>query len=154
MLLTALLTLPWKHAGIGILTPRGTGTSGYVQTNKFNLRGPPPQRQDRDDDRGPVQRKANQDILEHNRKREIELEVEVMRAQLEDDGCVTQGLKGFWAAGRAATGYGLGCMQAACSQTLHIGLEQQQGSVAALAFTSLTGAVKGTSCPAGCQAES
>ncbi len=73
-------------AGIGILTPRGTGTSGYVQTNKFNLRGPPPQRTDRDDDRGPVQRKPNQGILEHNRKREIELEVEVMRAQLEDEG--------------------------------------------------------------------
>lgn len=74
------------YNGIGILTPRGTGTSGYVQTNKFNLRGPPPQRHDRKDDAGPAQRKPNEGILEHNRKREIELEVEVMRAQLEDDG--------------------------------------------------------------------
>ena len=58
-----------------------------MQTNKFNLRGLPPQRLDRrDDDAGPTQKKANAGILEHNRKREIELEVEVMRAQLEDDG--------------------------------------------------------------------
>lgn len=62
-----------------------------MQTNKFNLRGPPPQRHDRRDDAGPVQKKPNADILEHNRKREIELEVEVMRAQLEDDGCVWGG---------------------------------------------------------------
>lgn len=118
---------------------RGSGTSGYVQTNKFNLRGGPHTdwSRDRDDDRGPVQKKPNAgachaadahkfvfklrravarfllqallfwsaacgyrrsqptescpkpalatDILEHNRKREVELAVEVMRAQLEDE---------------------------------------------------------------------
>jgi serine/arginine repetitive matrix protein 2 len=76
-----------SRAGIGLLTPRGSGTSGYVTGNKFNLRGPPPQQRREDEDRGPTQRKPNADILEHNRKREVELEVEVMRAQLEDDGC-------------------------------------------------------------------
>ena len=65
---------------------RGSGTSGHVQANKFNLRGPPPQRHDGPGDaKPPPKRKANQDILEHNRKREIELQVEVMRAQLEDE---------------------------------------------------------------------
>ena len=76
---------PPLAAGIGLLTPRGSGTSGYVQGNKFNLRGPPPQRNDRRDDDGPVQKKPNKEILEHNRKRQIELEVEVMRVQLEED---------------------------------------------------------------------
>lgn len=72
--------------GIGLLSVRGSGTSGYVQTNKFNLRGPPrTDFRDRDDDKGPVQKKPNADILAHNRKREIELAVETMRMQLEDE---------------------------------------------------------------------
>lgn len=74
-----------RPAGIGLLSVRGSGTSGYVQTNKFNLRGPPSSYRDRDDERGPSVKKPNADILEHNRKREIELEVETMRAQLEDE---------------------------------------------------------------------
>lgn len=65
---------------------RGSGTSGYVQGNKFNLRGAPPGAfRDRDDDKGPTVKQPNAEILEHNRKRAIELEVEVMRAQLEDE---------------------------------------------------------------------
>lgn len=64
---------------------RGSGTSGHVQSNRFNLRGPPERREEMDDRRGPDQRKPNAEILEHNRKREVELEVEVMRAQLEDE---------------------------------------------------------------------
>lgn len=68
---------------------RGSGTSGYVQTNKFNLRPGAYQRRDEGrEGRGPEQRQPNKDILEHNRKREVELQVEVLRAQLEDDGCV------------------------------------------------------------------
>ena len=65
---------------------RGSGTSGHVQGNKFNLRGPPQQHRRDDDRQGPVQAKANPGIVEHNRKREVELEVETMRAQLEDEG--------------------------------------------------------------------
>lgn len=72
--------------GIGLLSVRGSGTSGYVQGNKFNLRGPPrTDYRDRDDDRGPAHKKPNAEILEHNRKREVELAVETMRAQLEDE---------------------------------------------------------------------
>lgn len=64
---------------------RGSGTSGYVQGNKFNLRGPPQGAfRDRDED-GPTVKQPNAAILEHNRKRELELAVEVMRAQLEDE---------------------------------------------------------------------
>ncbi len=81
--------------GIGLTSVRGTGTSGYVQTNKFNLRGGP--------DRGERERKegsqkghvvkANKDIIDHNRKRELEVKVMEYRIQLEDeeyvcDGCI------------------------------------------------------------------
>ena len=76
------------YNGIGILTPRGTGTSGYVQTNKFNLRGPP-QRKTEDlkaaHDRTGA-RKPDQGILDHNRKREIELKVVQMADALEEQG--------------------------------------------------------------------
>lgn len=77
------------YNGIGLLTARGSGTSGYVSTNKFNLRGPPrtgggPVALDAE---GPKQKKANQDIIEHNRKREIEAKVFELQDQLEEDGC-------------------------------------------------------------------
>ena len=39
------------YNGIGILTPRGTGTSGHVQANKLNLRRAPVPR--RASDRAP-----------------------------------------------------------------------------------------------------
>mmetsp|Transcript_19027 Transcript_19027/g.48835 ORF Transcript_19027/g.48835 Transcript_19027/m.48835 type:complete len:448 (+) Transcript_19027:588-1931(+) len=76
------------YNGIGLLTARGSGTSGYVSTNKFNLRGPPrtgggPVALDAE---GPKQKKANQDIIEHNRKREIEAKVFELQDQLEEDG--------------------------------------------------------------------
>ncbi|KFM23825.1 Pre-mRNA-splicing factor CWC21 [Auxenochlorella protothecoides] len=75
------------YNGIGLLTARGSGTSGYVTNNKFNLRGNAFQRRDEQrEERGPDQRQPNAGILEHNKKRAVELEVEVMRAQLEDDG--------------------------------------------------------------------
>ena len=81
------------YNGIGILTPRGTGTSGYVQTNKFNLRGPP-QRKPEDlkaahDRTG--NRKPDQGILDHNRKREIELKIVQMADALEEQGLASLG---------------------------------------------------------------
>jgi len=57
------------YNGIGILTPRGSGTSGYVTTNKFNLRPGAAHRIDRQDlnDIGPTasatQRQPNKGIL-------------------------------------------------------------------------------------------
>lgn len=75
------------YNGIGLLTPRGSGTSGYVQTNKFNLRVQPQlSLEERDDMKAPKQNKPNLDIIEHNRKREIELKVEEMRLLLEEQG--------------------------------------------------------------------
>eukprot|EP00891_Asterochloris_glomerata_P002424 jgi/Astpho2/2424/e_gw1.00044.122.1_t len=75
------------YNGVGILTVRGSGTSGYVQTNKFNIRSRPPQSNfDRDTDNGPTVRKPDEGILKHNRQREIELQLLVEAEKLEDLG--------------------------------------------------------------------
>jgi serine/arginine repetitive matrix protein 2 len=81
------------YNGIGILTPRGSGTSGYVQTNKFNLRPGAAQRVDlrKLDETGPTQRQPNKGILDHNRKREIELEIAKLEEDLLEEGCAIPG---------------------------------------------------------------
>eukprot|EP00890_Picochlorum_soloecismus_P000188 jgi/Picsp_1/116/NSC_00116-R1_srrm2 protein len=79
------------YNGIGLTTVRGSGTSGYVQTNKFNIRGPPSRSErgygerDGNGEKSDVHRKPNKDILEHNRKREVEVKVMELRVQLEDE---------------------------------------------------------------------
>lgn len=77
------------YNGIGLLTPRGSGTSGYVQTNRFNLHGRPQQRmpEDRSALQGPEQKQPNQAILDHNRKRDIELKLTELADSLEEQGC-------------------------------------------------------------------
>ena len=76
------------YNGIGILTPRGSGTSGHVTNNKFNLRPGASHRMQRpsENDAGPVQRQPNKGILEHSRKREIELEIAKMEEDLMEEG--------------------------------------------------------------------
>lgn len=66
------------YNGIGILSVRGSGTSGYVQGNKFNLRGGRPVQNrfpDAEAEKGPTQRQPDESILQHNRNREIELKL-------------------------------------------------------------------------------
>jgi serine/arginine repetitive matrix protein 2 len=75
------------YNGIGILTPRGTGTSGHVQANKFNLtRAPVPRFQEGAGGPPPADKKPNQAILEHNRKRQVEVKLVELRDQLEEQG--------------------------------------------------------------------
>lgn len=81
------------YNGIGLQTVRGTGTSGYVQTNKFNLNRRPAAKQSQSDPgrlEGPKQTKADESILEHNRKREIEKKLLELELELEDKGYVVQ----------------------------------------------------------------
>ncbi|KAI0023165.1 Pre-mRNA-splicing factor CWC21 [Xylariomycetidae sp. FL0641] len=77
---------------VGLSTPRGSGTSGYVQRNLAHLKprdrpAPYPPR-----DGGGLehprhrQRQPDQKILEHARKREVEVEVFELRDRLEDEG--------------------------------------------------------------------
>lgn len=76
------------YNGIGILTPRGTGTSGHVQANKFNLRRAPVPKFGEGSTPGvaAADKKPNQAILEHNRKRQIEVKLFELREELENKG--------------------------------------------------------------------
>ena len=75
------------YNGVGILTPRGTGTSGHVQTNKFNVRrAPVPKFGEGADKQHSVDRKPNKDILEHNRRRQLEIKLLELSDQLEEAG--------------------------------------------------------------------
>jgi serine/arginine repetitive matrix protein 2 len=77
------------YNGIGLLTPRGSGTSGHVTSNSFNIRSVPTRYDKRDDQpRKQVVRKPDESILEHERKREIELKVVELEDDLETKGCV------------------------------------------------------------------
>lgn len=72
---------------VGLTTPRGSGTSGYVQRNLAHMRprdrGAP---YSKNTDTLPhKQRQPDKGILEHDRKREIEVKVFELRDKLEDD---------------------------------------------------------------------
>ena len=73
-------------SNVGLTTPRGSGTSGYVQRNLSNLRP-------RDNSFSPYptdslkhrQRQPNAEILEHDRLRQIEVQVFELCDKLEDE---------------------------------------------------------------------
>lgn len=72
---------------VGLSTPRGSGTSGYVTRNLAAMRprdraGPYPKNTDSLPHK---QRQPDQGILDHDRKREIEVKVFELRDKLEDD---------------------------------------------------------------------
>ncbi|XP_052137465.1 pre-mRNA-splicing factor cwc-21-like [Oryza glaberrima] len=82
------------YNGIGLQTARGSGTSGHVQTNKFFIKprsssagGPPkaPAPAPGFDDAGGM-RKPSKEILEHDRKRQVELRLLLLRDALEEQG--------------------------------------------------------------------
>lgn len=74
---------------VGLSTPRGSGTSGYVQRNLAHIRprdsgAPyPPRDSDMPKHR---QRQPDRGILEHDRKRAVEVKVLELRDELEDEG--------------------------------------------------------------------
>ncbi|KIW71684.1 hypothetical protein PV04_03822 [Phialophora macrospora] len=75
-------------SNVGLSTPRGSGTSGYVQRNLSLLKpraagvGVP---YSLDSAKAPKVRKPDQEILNHDRLREIEVQVLELREKLEDD---------------------------------------------------------------------
>ncbi|KAF1937232.1 cwf21-domain-containing protein [Clathrospora elynae] len=73
---------------VGLTTPRGSGTSGYVQKNRSLLRprdkiAPYPKDWEAAKHRP---RQPDAEILEHEAKREIEVKVFELRDKLEDEG--------------------------------------------------------------------
>ena len=80
------------YNGIGLTSTRGSGTNGYVQRNMAHVSR---QRVDRQKsvDKAPSQhaalrdpRKASAEIMDHKRKREVEVKVLALRESLEDKG--------------------------------------------------------------------
>ncbi|KAH7354134.1 pre-mRNA-splicing factor CWC21 [Plectosphaerella cucumerina] len=72
---------------VGLSTPRGSGTSGYVQRNLAHMKprdqaSPYPKNLDTLRHR---QRQPDKEILEHDRKREVEVKVFELRDKLEEE---------------------------------------------------------------------
>lgn len=78
------------YNGIGLATVRGSGTNGYVQKNMSHVsRSRIAERKDThkpQDFAMKEPRAPNMEIIEHNRKREVELKVMRLHATLEDEG--------------------------------------------------------------------
>ncbi|TNN34243.1 Serine/arginine repetitive matrix protein 2 [Liparis tanakae] len=82
------------YNGIGLTTPRGSGTNGYVQRNLSSLRVKRPrderggERDDKDRERleSQLNRQPNADILEHQRKRQLEVKCAELQDMMEEQG--------------------------------------------------------------------
>ena len=80
------------YNGIGLTTARGSGTSGYVQTNKFLAKAKVGRVAGKgffeaeQGNAGVTIRKPNKEIAEHDRKRQIELKLAVLEDKLLDHG--------------------------------------------------------------------
>lgn len=77
------------RAGVGLLTPRGSGTNGYVQRNLSSLRPSSFQKKPMEDFSAmaaPAPRKPNKEILEHEAKRKVELQLVEMVKKLQEVG--------------------------------------------------------------------
>ncbi|KXJ97714.1 cwf21 domain-domain-containing protein [Microdochium bolleyi] len=80
-----------SYDNVGLSTPRGSGTSGYVQRSLAHMKprdraAPYPPPRDNLDSFHHRQRQPDKAILEHDRKREVEVKVFELRDKLEDDG--------------------------------------------------------------------
>ena len=81
------------YNGIGLSTPRGSGTSGYVQRNFAAIKHRKEKVEYKTDaelaklDRA-LNKPPNKEILEHQWKRSIELKCVELQDELEEQGCV------------------------------------------------------------------
>lgn len=84
-------------SNVGLTTPRGSGTSGYVQKNRSLLRprdnaAPYPKDWENVKHR---QRQPDKEILEHESRREIEVKVFELRDKLEEEGYAMHSLRSY-----------------------------------------------------------
>jgi serine/arginine repetitive matrix protein 2 len=78
-----------SYNGIGLKTPRGSGTNGYVRRSLANIRAKPlaPYAREQAFDKPQTKtRKANPEIMEHDRKRDIEIKCLELQDKLEEEG--------------------------------------------------------------------
>ena len=83
------------YNGVGLTTPRGTGTSGFIQRNAGQLAAGGGKTALMWNTRShykttTLRREKGQDIIEHEQKREIELKLLVEREKMEDEGKLTE----------------------------------------------------------------
>jgi serine/arginine repetitive matrix protein 2 len=82
------------YNGIGLTTPRGSGTNGHVQKNLSHFRAHLPRKEyDQHENEAKMTRllapkKSNTDILEHDRKRQVEVSCLQLQLELEEKGYV------------------------------------------------------------------
>lgn len=82
------------YNGIGLTTPRGSGTNGYVQRNLSSVRVKRPrderggERDEKDRERleSQLNRQPNAEILEHQRKRQLEVKCAELQDMMEEQG--------------------------------------------------------------------
>ncbi|XP_041017137.1 serine/arginine repetitive matrix protein 2-like [Juglans microcarpa x Juglans regia] len=80
------------YNGIGLQTPRGSGTNGYIQSNRFLIKSKTGRVSETtkgfeaNQGTAGITRKPNKDILEHDCKRQIELKLVVLQDTLIDQG--------------------------------------------------------------------
>ncbi|KAF3935707.1 hypothetical protein ABW19_dt0208195 [Dactylella cylindrospora] len=78
-------------SNVGLSTPRGSGTSGYVQRNLSHIRPRDPNTssyhpKDYEKFQKHKQRQPDKEILDHDRKRNVEVKCLELRDRLEDEG--------------------------------------------------------------------
>eukprot|EP00918_Siedleckia_nematoides_P060827 GHVU01132784.1.p4 GENE.GHVU01132784.1~~GHVU01132784.1.p4 ORF type:complete len:125 (+),score=20.11 GHVU01132784.1:731-1105(+) len=84
------------YQNVGLPTPRGSGTSGYIQRNLSYV---PPKRTDKEipdglsGDKAPRIRKANPELLRHEEKRKVEVKVLELEEQLASEGASAAKIK-------------------------------------------------------------
>ncbi|RUO96704.1 hypothetical protein BC936DRAFT_141597, partial [Jimgerdemannia flammicorona] len=74
------------YNGIGLQTARGSGTNGYVVRNLSHVRPRENPVQYASLDKGPAIRQPNQEILLHDRKRQVEIKCIALQTELEEKG--------------------------------------------------------------------
>lgn len=74
------------YNGVGLSTPRGSGTSGHVQRNFATVHKKNKLKHGEESKTESIIRQPNKEILEHTRKREIELKCLELSDTLEEQG--------------------------------------------------------------------
>ncbi|GAA5952560.1 hypothetical protein JCM21900_003416 [Sporobolomyces salmonicolor] len=75
-----------SYNGIGLSTPRGSGTSGHIQANRSHLRARQQFDKPADFKESFSHRAPDQAILDHERRRRVEAKCFELQVSLEDDG--------------------------------------------------------------------
>jgi serine/arginine repetitive matrix protein 2 len=78
-----------SYNGVGLATARGSGTNGYVQRNVSAVKHRKPAtdyKRDTPSSDRPLHRQPNAELLEHERKRAIELKCAEMQDRMEEQG--------------------------------------------------------------------